>query len=130
MKDDQLINKNYHILQKRRILKDSEKFIYNNIAENINESIDTINFTINKCLEIGSSSSSIYDYIQKRFKNLNYFTADISEQALIYQQPNLNIKLDHDEWNLHNEKFDLIVSNFYLHLTNNFDLLIKNIHNS
>ena len=130
MKDDQLINKKYHTLQKHKTLQDSEKFIYNVIAENINESIDTINFKINKCLEIGLSSNYIYDYIQKRFKNLDYFTADISDQTSIDRQSNINIKLDHDKWSIEKEKFDLIVSNFYLHLTNNFDVLIKNINTS
>ena len=130
MKDDQLINKKYHILQKHRIFNDSEKFIYNIIAENINESIDTINFKINKCLEIGLSSSYTYNYIKKRFGDLYYLTADISEQTSFYTQENSHIKLDHDKWNLQKDQYDLIISNFYLHLSNNFDLLIKNINKS
>jgi len=41
-----------------------------------------------------------------------------------------SICLDHDRWNVFENKFDLIISNFYLHLTNNFDILLKNISQS
>jgi len=33
MKDDQLINKQYHILQRNKINKDKDKFIYNEIED-------------------------------------------------------------------------------------------------
>ena len=131
MKDDQIINKKYHILQRNKIFKNNNKFIYDEIAHRVNNSLENINFSINNCLEIGYSSKQISNYILSRFKKINYTTADISQFII----NNLNssyekILLDHDQWNLSNKKFDIIISNFYLHLTNNLKLLLKNITQS
>ena len=63
MKYDQLINKQYHILQLNKIKKDKDKFIYNEICSRINLSIDVINLSINNCLEIGFHSKKIEEYI-------------------------------------------------------------------
>ena len=38
--------------------------------------------------------------------------------------------MDIDKLKLKQIKFDLIISNFYLHLSNNIDLLFNNINNS
>ena len=131
MSDDQIINKELHILQRQKLLKDNEKFIYNKLSKNIIHSLENINLSINNCLEIGTSSKKIYEYIQLRFPQINYIIMDISKKII---DKNINDKqsilLDHDQWNLDQKKFDLIISNFYLHLTNNFDLLLKNINNS
>ena len=131
MNDDQIINKKFHILQRQKLLKDNEKFIYNELSKNIINSLENINLSIKNCLEIGVSSKKIYKYIKLRFPKINYIMMDISKKIL---NKNTNYKnsilLDHDEWNINQKKFDLIISNFYLHLTNNFDLLLKNINNS
>ena len=131
MKYDQLINKKYHILQRNKITKDKERFIYNEIANRLNNSLDGINLKINDCLEIGYSSQNISKYLIKNFKNINLTNTDISKD-LIHNYKNLNhcIYLDHDDWNTQKKKYDLIISNFYLHLTNNFDILLKNINQS
>ena len=63
MKYDQLINKQYHILERNKIKKDKNKFIYNEICSRINLSIDVINLSINNCLEIGFHSKKIEEYI-------------------------------------------------------------------
>jgi len=63
MKYDQLINKQYHILQRNKIKKDKDQFIYNEICSRINLSIDVINLSINNCLEIGFHSKKIEEYI-------------------------------------------------------------------
>ena len=131
MNNDQLINKKFHILQRNKILKDNNRFIYNELANRINLSLENINLEIKNCLEIGFSTLNTYKYITKRTKIDDYFKADISKQLLQYHKPNnLNILLDHDKWEIIDQKFNLIISNFYLHLTNNFDLLFKNINKS
>ena len=130
MNDDQIINKKFHILQRQKLLKDNDKFIYNELSNNIINSLENINLSIKDCLEIGTSSKKVYQYIQLKFPKINYMMMDISKKML---DKNINKKqsilLDHDQWNLNQKKFDLIISNFYLHLTNNFDLLLANINN-
>ena len=71
MKYDQLINKQFHILQRNKIKKDKEKFIYNEICNRINSSIDVINLSINNCLEIGFHSKKIEEYIWNLEEVLN-----------------------------------------------------------
>ena len=131
MSDDQLINKKFHILQRNKILRDSEQFIYSEIGSRIILSLEGIKFSVENCLEIGPSSNKIYHRILSKFNQIKYYNIDISKKIL---EKNLNgnhsILLDHDKWDLDNKKFDLIISNFYLHLTNNFNLLLRNINNT
>ena len=72
MKDDQLINKKYHILQRNKILKNEDQFIYRQIANRLNDSMDGINFSLKNLFENGYSSSIISNYILSRFKFIEY----------------------------------------------------------
>ena len=131
MKDDQLINKKFHILQRKKILKDKDKFIYNEIANRITQCIEGINLDIKNCLEIGYASNKIDKYIKEKFKDINYTIADISDKIL----NNLlidkkKIFFDHDNWSINKDSFDIIISNFYLHNSNNLEVLLKNIMRS
>jgi SAM-dependent methyltransferase len=129
MNDDQLINKKFHILQRGKILNDPEKFIYNEIGNRIILSLEGIKLSLETCLEIGPSSNKIYYEILSKFNQIDYHNIDISKKNLENNLTNTrSILLDHDKWEINNKKFDLIISNFYLHLTNNFDLLLKNIN--
>ena len=129
MNDDQLINKKFHILQRNKIIRDSERFIYKEIGNRINDSLEGLNLSIEKCLEIGFASNNIYKYILNRSKNINYSVLDISKDLLISLPKSVNsFCADHDKWTLKKNQFNLIVSNFYLHLTNNIDKLLCNIN--
>jgi len=131
MKLDQSINKKFHILQRNKVLKDREKFIYNEIATRLNNSLEGLNLKLNNCLEIGYASNNIYKYILTKFKKIDYLITDISKMNLnILSSSKKNICFDHDQWGLNNNKYDLIISNFYLHLTNNLEILLKNIYKS
>ena len=131
MRNDQLINKQFHILQRNKINKDKDRFVYNEICSRINLSIDVINLSIKKCLEIGFHSKKIEEYICSKYPNVNFYFSDISLNILkniLSKQP--KICFDHDKWAFGEKTFDLIISNYYLHLSNNFDLLLKNINYS
>ena len=131
MKFDQLINKQFHILQRNKIKKDKDRFIYNEICSRINLSIDIINLSLDNCLEIGLHSNKIEEYICSKYPHVNYYFSDISVNILNNILSNRSkICFDHDEWPFKEKIFDLIISNYYLHLSNNFDLLLKNINYS
>jgi len=131
MKFDQLINKQFHILQRNKINKDKDKFIYNEISSRINLSIDVINFTIKNCLEVGFNSKKIEKYICSKYPHVNYYFSDISQKILNnILSDHSKICFDHDQWPFKEKIFDLIISNYYLHFSNNFDLLINNINYS
>ena len=131
MNDDQLINKKYLILQRNKILYDSEKFIYNEIATRINDSLEGLNLNINNCLELGLTSKNIYKYMANRFLNINFTALDISNKLLSDSSEGFKkICIDHDKWNPYHNEFDIILSNLYLHLSNNLEHIFKKIYNS
>ena len=82
MSDDQLINKKFHTLQRDKIVKDHEKFIYNEIGNRIIHSLEGIKFSIENCLEIGPSSNAIYSAILSKFNQIEYYNIDISKKIL------------------------------------------------
>jgi SAM-dependent methyltransferase len=133
MRDEQLINKKYHNLQRNKIMKNMDNFINNEISNGIILSLDNINISFEKCLEIGFSTKRIYDYLVSRYKNIEYSCMDLS-QKILDKQVNFNlvkkINIDHDQWDLEKQQFNLILSLNYINLTNNFDKLLKNIYDS
>ena len=131
MEEIQLINKNFHILQRNKISRDPEKFIYKEIGKRINDNLEGINLNVKECLEIGLTSLKIYEYLKAKFKEINYTAIDISNKLLTDNSTSIEkYCIDHDEWAINNNKFDLIISNFYLHLSDNLEILLKNINDS
>jgi len=87
--------------------------------------------SINNCLEIGFHSKKIEKYICSKYPHVNFHFSDISLSILNKILSNHSkICFDHDEWPFKEKIFDLIISNYYLHLSKNFDLLLKNINYS
>jgi len=131
MKYDQLINKQFHILQRDKMIKDKDRFIYNEICSRVNSSIDFINFSIRNCLQIGVHSKKIEKYICSKYPHINFYSSDISLNILNkILSKHAKICFDHDDWSFKEKIFDLIISNYYLHLSSNFDILLKNINYS
>ena len=90
-----------------------------------------MNLSLRKCLEIGYTSSKISKYILSRFKKIDYSILDISKTVPDDLSFLSNFFIhDHDLWDPKIGKFDFIISNLYIHLTNNLDLLLKNINDS
>ena len=101
MKYDQLINKQFHILQRNKINKDKDRFIYDEICSRINLSIDVINLSINKCLEIGIHSNKIEEFICSKYPHVNFYLSDISLNILnTILSSHSKICFDHDKWTL------------------------------
>ena len=131
MSYDQLINKKFLILQRNKILKDDEKFIFNEIANRLNSNIQGINLSLNNCLEIGFSTNKILNYINKEFKQIDYDILDLTKIDITNFPKNVkSILFDHDNWQIINKFYDIIVSNLFLHQTNNLNNLLKNINSS
>ena len=131
MNANQLINKKFHILQRNNISKDKENFIFNEVANRLNDSLEGINLSLNNCLEIGYTSNKIFKYILSRFQTIDYSVLDIAKTLPNHSSFITNFyNYDHDLWDLKIGKFDIIISNLYLHLTNNLDILLNNINKS
>ena len=131
MNNDQLINKKFNILQRKKIFNDQEKFIFNEIGNRINDSLEGLNFSIDKCLEIGFASKNIHKYILNKYPEIEYSALDIYENLLKNAHKSINkYSFDHDNWKIKEDQFNLIISNLYLQTSNNFDKIIGNIFKS
>lgn len=131
MKYDQLINKDYYILQRNKTASKGNQFIFNEIANRINQSISNLNITINNCLEIGLQNNSLNKFITSKFPMSNFFSSDISYNIITKSKlTNLKICFDVDHWPFSKNIFNLMVSNCYLHVSNNLNTLFKKINDS
>jgi len=129
----QIINKSYRILQRDKIIFSisKENFLIREICNRIFNSIESINIEFNYCLEIGSRNNILKNNILKNNKNIKYLQADISHKLLKYLNFNSNkICFDEDIWAIRKNSFDLIISNFYLHWSNNIENVMHNILNT
>ena len=125
-----MINKFYHKVRRDKICNINNEFIYDQIANRLIDSIDILNISLNKILEIGANSALISNYLIKKFSNANLLTIDISKNKMEYYRYKNFVILDHDEWNIKDNLFDLIYSNLYIYISNDFEKLLNNIYNS
>ena len=131
MKTNQKINKKYHNLQRDKyshVFKNH--FLLKEISKRINESLSDIKITFKNCMEIGIHNDICLDYIISKNPDVNYFKSDLSLKVLdkddFYKSS--KICFDHDIWTFSKEAFDLIISNYYLNLSNDLNTLFKRIN--
>ena len=125
-----MINKKYLKLQRSRKKTNSSNFIYQTISKNIIDSIDLVNVKFDEILELGLNDSKIIHFLEKKHPKSNFTRLDICLPEIKSSDQYNLIEMDIDKWNLNKNIFDLIYSNFYIHITDNFEILINNIFNS
>ena len=125
-----MINIKYlKILRSKRNLR-YKNFIYDEIGKRIIDSLDLLKIDFKDILEIGINDNKIYNYLNNRFINARFTRNDISISN-IYNTKNFElIEEDLDNYIFDKKKFDLIYSNFYSHLTNNYKDFLYKINNS
>ena len=116
-----MINNKYLQLLRSYNRFDVNNFIYNVIAERITDSIDLINIDFDQVLEVGINDNLIVNFIHK-----NNIKSKIERSDVSLSKKNLNKKFTYFEIDIDNIKFkekyyNLIFSNFFIHLTNNFE---------
>ena len=125
-----MINIKYlKILRSKRNLR-YKNFIYDEIGKRIIDSLDLLKIDFKDILEIGINDNKIYNYLNNRFINARFTRNDISISN-IYGTNNFElIEGDIDNYIFAKEKYDLVYSNFYSHLTNNYKDFLYKISNS
>ena len=123
-----MINKKYLKNLRSKAINQKNDFIFNLYYKRIIDSLDIINLEFNNILILGSNGSIINNYLQNRYKNASFTIYDysINNSHSNFQKS----KIDLDSWTNEHNKFDLILSNYFLNLVNNFDSLIGKIINS
>jgi len=126
-----MINKKYLKNLRCKEINNKNDFIYDLYNERIIDSIDVINIKFKKILILGDQGSKIYKYIKKRFKEANVKVFDIKFQTSKLDLENIKQStIDLDFWAPHEKEFDLIVSNFYLNISEDLNKIFSNIMKS
>ena len=114
-----MINKKYLKNLRSKETNKKNDFIFDLYNERIIDSLDIINVNFKKILILGNHGTKITEFIHKKYKDSSLTIYDLSLNSF-----------DLDYWEAEKEKYDLIISNFYLFLSGNLDNLFKKIINS
>jgi len=123
-----MINKKYLKNLRCKEINNKNDFILDLYNERINDSLDVITLEFNKILILGDQGTKIYKYIQKRFKKVEVTVCDIKDLSFKLGKYNVRkTNFDLDEWHFKSNKFDLIISNFYLNISYDLEKLLSKI---
>ncbi len=123
-----MINKKYLKLLRSKNNSRLENFIYKAISRRIIDSLDLLKTRFDSILELGINENHTMYYLNKRFPNANFTRTDIHIPSLSKKNNVSIIEQNIDDYTLKNSQFDLIYSNFYCHLVDDFQKLLKNIN--
>ena len=123
-----MINKKYLKNLRCKEINNKNDFILDLYNERINDSLNVITLEFNKILILGDQGTKIYKYIQKRFKKVEVTVCDIKDLSFKLGKYNVRkTNFDLDEWHFKPNKFDLIISNFYLNISYDLEKLLSKI---
>jgi hypothetical protein len=114
-----MINKKYLKNLRCKEINCKNDFIFDLYNERIVDSLEIINFDFKKILILGEHGNRINEFINKKYKN---------SLVTLYDSKRNNFDLD--DWKDETEEYDLIISNFYLCLSNNISNIFKKISKS
>ena len=125
-----MINKKYLQLIRSYNRFDINNFIFNKIAERITDSLDLLSIEIKQALEIGINENLTFDYLKSRFINSKIDRGDVSLSKRKVGGNFTFYEIDIENMSFKENYYDLIYSNFFLHLTSNFERNLRNIFQS
>ena len=123
-------NTNYikSIRSKKR--KKANNFIFEKISKIILDSVDLIKDDFNNILEIGINEDYTFENLYSRFNKAKFLRSDISNSRFNGDKRYSFFCMDIDKWEINHNSYDLIYSNCYSHITNDFFKTLKNIKES
>ena len=124
-----MINKKYLKNLRCKEINNKNDFIFDLYGERIIDSLDIISLDFKNILILGDHGNKIYKYIKKRFKH-SLVTIYEFKKVNSNKLPFKNIKKiynDLDLWIEESTKYDLILSNFFLNLSNDLENVLKKI---
>ncbi len=121
-----MINKNYLKLLRSNYKLRCKNFIYDKISERLIDSLDLINVDFKNILEIGINDNKIHKYLKKKYPFSNISRVELASTNEIQYY-----KIDDKDKNftLENNFYNLIYSNFYSHLCDDFSEHLQVIYN-
>ena len=122
-----MINKKYLKNLRCKVINNKNDFIFNCSSKIIEDSLDIIRLNFQNILILGDEDVAIHKYIKKKFKN---------SKIKVYNFNNINLnnsleKINEiDLINIEMGKYDLIISNIMLSLSDNLENLLQKIIDS
>ena len=123
-----MINKKYLKLSRSRSIHNNNFFIYEKIGKNIIDSIDLIKINFDEILELGINENEIYKKLKDKFPSAKFTRSDIIHSKTLENNYENFLTIDLDKLDLKKNNFNLIFSNFFSHLSSDFEKLLRNIH--
>jgi len=111
-----MINKKYLKNLRCKEINSKNDFIFDLYNERIIDSLEIITLNFKKILILGDNGIKIKKFINKKYKNAFVTLYDLKKNDF-----------DLDEWQGEKASYDLIISNFYLFLCNDFNNILKKI---
>jgi SAM-dependent methyltransferase len=124
-----MINKKYLKNLRCKEINKKNDFIFDIYNERIIDSLDIISLNFEKILILGDQGTIINTNIKKRFKESLITIIDLKKK----NTNNLSFKnfekvsIDLDLWKEEPNKYDLILSNFFLSISDDFEKILKKI---
>ena len=124
-----MINKKYLKNLRSKEFNHKNDYILDLYCERVIDSIDIINIKFKNILILGNNGSKILNYLRNKFNHASFTMYDYT----LNNCKNINFSnfkkniIDLDLWEVELNKYDLILSNFFLNLTNNFENVIGKI---
>jgi len=127
-----MINKKYLKNLRCKEINNKNDFIYDLYSERLVDSLEIINLNFKNILILGDHGTRIHNYILKRFKNSFITICDFRKTNSKYEKLNnfKEITMNIDLWDIEPNKYNLIISNFFLNCNDNISFVFGKIINS
>ena len=124
-----MINKKYLKNLRCKEINNKNDFIFDLYNERIIDSLDVISLDFKNILILGDHGTKIHKYINKRFKDSLISICDFKNvNANNFKTKNVKkISTELDLWIEESIKYDLILSNFFLNISENLEMVLKKI---
>ncbi len=123
-----MINKKYLKNLRCKEINNKNNFIFDLYNDRIIDSLDLITLDFKNILILGDNGHKINKYIQKRFTDAKILIYDINKNSYFLKSKNINTKIiDLDIWSPDQNKYDLIISNFFLNFSKSLESILSKI---
>ncbi len=123
-----MINNKYLKLLRSKNVRDN--FIYEAISKRIVDSLDLIKVPFLNILEYGVNDNVVNNYLSNKFPKSNIISSDIAINNISNYKKSKFLKINIEKLQLTNEYYNLIYSNFFLQLSNDFEETLNILHSS
>ena len=111
-----MINKKYLKNLRCKEINSKNDFIFDLYNDRIIDSLKIINLNFKKILILGDHGIKLRKFINKKYINKSVTLYDLKKN-----------NFDLDKWEYETKEYDLIISNFFLFLSDKFDNILKKI---